>query len=95
MLAMGLIVWGPELAEGYDDVYAAMFEPPALDPVVDLLAELARGGPVLEFAAGTGRVALPVPAAGSPSRESSCRPTWPGGYAPSPAPMACRSPSEI
>jgi SAM-dependent methyltransferase len=61
---MGLIVWGPDLAEAYDDVYAAMFEPSALDPVVDLLAELARGGPALEFAAGTGRVALPLSARG-------------------------------
>jgi len=61
---MGLIVWGPELAAAYDDVYAAMFEPSALDPVVDLLAELARGGPALEFAAGTGRVALPLSARG-------------------------------
>jgi len=29
-------------------------------PIVDLLAELARGGPALEFAVGTGRVALPL-----------------------------------
>jgi SAM-dependent methyltransferase len=41
-----------------------MFEPSALDPVVDLLVELARGGPALEFAAGTGRVALPLSARG-------------------------------
>ena len=61
---MGLIVWGPELAAAYDDIYAAMFEPSALDPVVGLLAELARGGPALEFAAGTGRVALPLSARG-------------------------------
>jgi SAM-dependent methyltransferase len=64
MLATGLIVWGPELAEAYDDVYGAMFEPSALDPVVDLLASLARSGPALEFAAGTGRVALPLSARG-------------------------------
>jgi len=30
MLVMGLIVWGPDIAEAYDDVYAAMFEPSAL-----------------------------------------------------------------
>jgi len=90
---MGLIVWGPELAAAYDDVYAAMFEPSALDPVVDLLAELARGGPALEFAAGTGRVALPLSARGIAVTGMSCRRTWPGGYAPSLAPMACQSPS--
>src|SRR5881394_1110109 len=31
-----------------------------LDPTVDLLADLARGGPALAFAVGTGRVALPL-----------------------------------
>jgi tRNA/tmRNA/rRNA uracil-C5-methylase (TrmA/RlmC/RlmD family) len=40
--------------------YAAKFEPSVLGPIVELLAELARGGPALEFAAGTGRVALPL-----------------------------------
>jgi hypothetical protein len=33
-------------------------------PIVDLLAELARGGPALEFAVGTGRVALRLAARG-------------------------------
>ena len=37
-----------------------MFDPAVLDPTVDLLVELARGGPALEFAVGTGRVALPL-----------------------------------
>lgn len=58
----GSVTWGPELAEVYDQTNAAMFEPSALDPVVDVLAELACGGPVLEFAVGTGRVALPLSA---------------------------------
>jgi SAM-dependent methyltransferase len=49
-----------EIAEVYDTAYAAKFEPSVLGPIVDLLAELARGGPALEFAAGTGRVALPL-----------------------------------
>jgi SAM-dependent methyltransferase len=35
-----------------------------LDPAVDRLAELARGGPALELAIGTGRVALPLSARG-------------------------------
>src|SRR3989442_2123687 len=41
-----------------------MFDPVVLDPAVDVLLELARGGPALEFAIGTGRVALPLSARG-------------------------------
>jgi SAM-dependent methyltransferase len=41
-----------------------MSDPVVVDPVVDLLVELARGGPALEFAVGTGRVALPLGARG-------------------------------
>ena len=37
------ITWGPEIADVYDRAYAAKFEPPVLGPIVDLLAELARG----------------------------------------------------
>jgi SAM-dependent methyltransferase len=37
-----------------------MFAPEVVDPVVDLLAELAGGGRVLEFGIGTGRIALPL-----------------------------------
>jgi len=58
------ITWGKELAEAYDFTYAALFEPGVLDPAVDVLAELAHGGPALEFAVGTGRVALPLSARG-------------------------------
>jgi SAM-dependent methyltransferase len=61
---MGSITWGPEIAEVYDKIYAAKFEPPVLGPIVDLLAGLARRGPALEFAVGTGRVALPLSARG-------------------------------
>ena len=35
-----------------------------LDPTVDVLHELSNGGRVLEFAIGTGRVALPLSARG-------------------------------
>ncbi len=59
---MGSITWGPEIAEVYDTTYAAKSEPPVVDPIVDVLAGLARGGPALEFAVGTGRVALPLSA---------------------------------
>jgi SAM-dependent methyltransferase len=57
---MGVITWGQDLADIYDKTTAAGFEPSVLDPTVDMLAELARGGPALEFAVGTGRVALPL-----------------------------------
>jgi SAM-dependent methyltransferase len=43
-----------------------MFDPARLDPVVDTLVDLARGGAALEFAIGTGRVALPLRARGVP-----------------------------
>jgi SAM-dependent methyltransferase len=56
--------WGPRAAEVYDQTSAPMFDPAVLDPAVDLLAELADGGPVLELAIGTGRVALPLSARG-------------------------------
>ena len=43
-----------------------MFAPEVLWPTVDLLAELAAGGPALELAIGTGRVAIPLREAGVP-----------------------------
>lgn len=61
---MPSITWGRDIAEVYDTVYAAKFDPEVLDPVVDTLVELARGGRALEFAIGTGRVALPLSARG-------------------------------
>lgn len=59
-------VWSQEAAEAYDESSASMFDPAVLDPTVELLADLAQGGPVLEFAAGTGRVALPLSSKGAP-----------------------------
>lgn len=59
---MDSIPWGPDVAEVYDATYSAMFEASVLDPTVDVLTELAGGGPTLEFAVGTGRVALPLSA---------------------------------
>jgi SAM-dependent methyltransferase len=61
---MGSIIWDREMAEVYDQTYRAKFDPSVIGPIVDLLAESARGGPVLEFAVGTGRVALPLSARG-------------------------------
>jgi SAM-dependent methyltransferase len=57
---MTSITWGREVAEVYDTASAGMFEPAVLDPTLDRLVELAQGGPALEFASGTGRVALPL-----------------------------------
>jgi SAM-dependent methyltransferase len=62
---VGSIVWGRDLAEVYDETYSAKFEPSALAVTVELLAALAGGGPALEFAIGTGRVALPLIAHGT------------------------------
>jgi len=58
------ILWDSEVAEVYDQTYSAKFEPSVLDPMVSFLADLASGGPALEFAIGTGRVALPLSARG-------------------------------
>jgi SAM-dependent methyltransferase len=43
-----------------------MFEPAVVNPVVDLLAELAGGGRALELGIGTGRIALPLAQRGVP-----------------------------
>lgn len=51
-------VWTTDIARTYDADAADMFEPAALGPTVDLLAEIAAGRRALEFAVGTGRVAL-------------------------------------
>lgn len=53
-----------EVARSYDEAVADRSTPAAVDPVVDLLVGLAGGGPVLELAIGTGRVALPLSARG-------------------------------
>lgn len=61
---MASITWGPELAAVYDQTNASGSDPSVLGPMVDVLAELAPDGPALEFAVGTGRVALPLSARG-------------------------------
>ncbi|WP_030739965.1 class I SAM-dependent DNA methyltransferase [Streptomyces sp. NRRL F-5135] len=58
--------FGEEIAATYDESSAAMFRPEAVDPAVDLLAGLARDGRALEFASGTGRIALPLARRGIP-----------------------------
>ncbi|MGY6501766.1 MAG: class I SAM-dependent DNA methyltransferase [Acidimicrobiales bacterium] len=48
------------IAARYDHASAEMFDPAVLGPTVDVLVELADRRPALEFAVGTGRVALPL-----------------------------------
>ncbi|MFF9899446.1 class I SAM-dependent DNA methyltransferase [Streptomyces longispororuber] len=55
-----------DVAATYDASAADMFRPDVLDPAVDVLADLAGGGPALEFGVGTGRVALPLARRGVP-----------------------------
>jgi SAM-dependent methyltransferase len=50
--------FGPEVAARYDG--GEMFSDEVLGPTVEFLAALAGDGPALEFAIGTGRVALPL-----------------------------------
>jgi SAM-dependent methyltransferase len=59
-------VWDEQTAARYDGDAADHFAPAVLDPTVDLLERLAEGGPALEFAIGTGRVAIPLAARGVP-----------------------------
>lgn len=53
-------LWDAETAERYDVESSFMFTSEVLTPAVDLLAELAGAGAALEFAIGTGRVAIPL-----------------------------------
>jgi SAM-dependent methyltransferase len=59
-------VWDVEAAQRYDTPGTGMFAPEVLGPTVDRLAELAGGGRALEFAIGTGRVAVPLAERGVP-----------------------------
>ncbi|MQA01215.1 MAG: methyltransferase domain-containing protein [Streptosporangiales bacterium] len=59
-------IWDADAARGYDTPGAGMFATEVLGPTVDRLAELAGGGRVLEFAIGTGRVAVPLAQRGVP-----------------------------
>ncbi len=52
--------FGERVAAVYDEHSAGMFDPTVVEPTVAMLAELAGEGAVLEFAIGTGRIALPL-----------------------------------
>ncbi|WP_091553004.1 class I SAM-dependent methyltransferase [Micromonospora pattaloongensis] len=59
-------IWDGDAAARYDTPGTGMFAPEVLGPTVDRLAELAGGGRALEFAIGTGRVAVPLAERGVP-----------------------------
>lgn len=59
-------IWDVEAAQGYDTPGVGMFADDVLGPTVDRLAALANGGAALEFAVGTGRVAVPLAGRGVP-----------------------------
>ena len=58
--------FGERVAARYDESSDDMFDPAVVDPVVDLLAELAGGGAALELGIGTGRIDLPLSQRGVP-----------------------------
>jgi hypothetical protein len=66
MLGMATVMWGADIAARYDASSAEMFDPAVLAPAVEVLAALAGDGPALEFAVGTGRVALALSERGVP-----------------------------
>jgi SAM-dependent methyltransferase len=53
-------IWDEAAAASYDTPGTGMFAPELLSPAVERLAALAGGGAALEFAIGTGRVAIPL-----------------------------------
>ncbi|WP_422745153.1 class I SAM-dependent methyltransferase [Micromonospora sp. WMMD754] len=59
-------IWDAEAARRYDTPGSGMFAPDVLGPTVDRLATLAGDGRALEFAVGTGRVAVPLAERGVP-----------------------------
>jgi SAM-dependent methyltransferase len=58
--------FGERVAARYDESAEVMFDAGAVDPVIELLVELAGSGRALEFGIGTGRIALPLAQRGVP-----------------------------
>lgn len=54
------------IAARYERLWPELFDPGSIEPVVEVLAELAGNGPALEFGIGTGRVAVPLSRRGIP-----------------------------
>ncbi|MEV5505598.1 class I SAM-dependent DNA methyltransferase [Streptomyces orinoci] len=59
-------LWTRAIADRYDAEESEMFSAAVLGPTLAFLAELAGGGPALEFAIGTGRVGIPLRERGVP-----------------------------
>jgi SAM-dependent methyltransferase len=59
-------IWDVDAAQRYDTPGTGMFAPEVLEPTVDRLAALVGSGQALEFAIGTGRVAVPLAQRGVP-----------------------------
>jgi SAM-dependent methyltransferase len=53
-------MWERDIADAYDVTTSPMFDRSVVEPTVDFLVEAGRGGAALEFAIGTGRIALPL-----------------------------------
>ena len=60
------VVFDEQVALSYDEDAEAMFRPEVINPTVDFLGALAGDGAALEFAIGTGRIALPLSGKGVP-----------------------------
>ena len=60
------VIWDHEAAQRYDTPGTGMFAPEVIGPTVERLAGLAADGRALEFAIGTGRVAIPLSRHGVP-----------------------------
>jgi hypothetical protein len=58
--------FGERVASVYDAHSESMFDPAVVEPAVAALERLAGGGAALEFAVGTGRIALPLAERGVP-----------------------------
>lgn len=61
---MASVMWDAEFAAVYDEIYARQADPCVVEPIAGVLADLAGGGAVVEFAVGTGRIALALSARG-------------------------------
>ncbi|WP_018566017.1 class I SAM-dependent DNA methyltransferase [Streptomyces sp. PsTaAH-124] len=59
-------IWDEDTAQSYDTPGSGMFAPEILGPAVEFLARLAGDGTAVEFAVGTGRVAVPLAERGVP-----------------------------
>ena len=70
------------VAARYDESTLLEFDPAVVSLTVDVLAELAGDGAALEFAVGTGRVALPLAARGVRVSGIELSPPWPVGSGP-------------